>query len=137
VPLAADGRDQVALALVGVAALQDVARPLDQHLQRVAGPAKLALDQDHGHRVEPAAAQLGGHVRGVEPGGDRLRADLPGQLGRDLVQALHLVLVRVEFLLHERADGVHDEPLLVGESEIHYASPKAGRAAGVRMVRPT
>jgi hypothetical protein len=49
--------DQVALPLVLVAApLQDVARPLDQHLQRVAGPAQLAFDQDQGHRVEPAAA---------------------------------------------------------------------------------
>ena len=80
VPLTADGGEQVALPLVGVATLQDVARPLDQHLQGVAGPAQLAFGQDQGHRVQPAAAQLGGHVGRVQPGGDRLGADLAGQL---------------------------------------------------------
>ena len=52
------------------------------------------------------------------------------RLGRHLVEPLDLVLVRVELLFHERADGLDDQPLLVGELEVH-------RSPGIWMTRPT
>jgi hypothetical protein len=50
---------------------------------------------------------------------------------RHLVEALHLVLVRVELGLHERADGVGDEPLLGRELGVHLGVP------GISITRPT
>ena len=70
-------RQEVALALVARAGQQDLRRPGDgQHLQRVAGVPELALHQHPGQRVEAAAADLLGHVGGVEPGPDRRVAQL-------------------------------------------------------------
>ena len=50
-------------------------------MQRVVGAAELALVEDPGERVEPGAADLGGHVGGVEAGVDRLALALVTQLG--------------------------------------------------------
>ena len=69
-------------------------------------------------RVEAAAAQLGRHVGRVQPGVDRALLDLLHQLRRDLAQLLDLLLVREQLALGERANGVDDHLLLVGEGEI-------------------
>ena len=70
--LAGHHRPQVARPLVTLTGQQDPGRPGDdEHLQRVAGVAELALHEHPGHRVEAAAADLLGHVGGVEPRAQR------------------------------------------------------------------
>jgi len=132
VPFAPDRRQQIALPLFLLACLEDVAGPLDQHLQRVAGPAKLSLHQDKTNRVQPASAELGGHVRGVQAGRDGLLADGAGDLARYFIEPLHLVFVRVELPFDEVVHGRGDQPLLVGEAEIHR-----GHRPSRRMTWPT
>ena len=77
VPLAADAGVEVALSFCASvpASRMFEGRPIGR-VQRVVGPAELLLEQHPGDRVEPGAADLLGHVRGVQPGRDRLLLDL-------------------------------------------------------------
>ena len=63
--LTAHARVEVALLLGLGAGEQDVGRPADGGVQRVAGPAELLLVEHPGHRVEAGSADLLGHVGGV------------------------------------------------------------------------
>ena len=79
--LAADAGKQVLLALLRRAGEQDVRGPRHAGpVQRVVGAAELLLVEQPGHRIEPGAADLGRHVGGIEPGGDRLGLELVDQL---------------------------------------------------------
>ena len=86
-PLAARGRQQIALALLRVAAAQDVGRPAPEHRQRVGRAAQLPLEQREGQMVEPAAAELLGNVRRVEAQLLHLARDLAPDLGRHLARS--------------------------------------------------
>ena len=118
--LAAHARVEVALALGLGAGQQDVGRSGDAGVvQRVVGLAELLLVEHPRHRVEAGPADLLGHVGGVETGGQRLGADLGGELGPQHARALDLLLVGVELALDERARHLDDAALLVGQAEVH------------------
>ncbi len=119
VALTLDGRHQIAIALVALARLEDVAGSGHEPLERIAGLAELALRQGHAHGVQTAPAELGGHVRGMESGLDRALPDLGRQLLGDLVGPLHLLLMGIQLPGDERAHRVDDRPLLVVETEVH------------------
>ena len=117
--LAADRRQQVALPLLALAGLEDVAGPRHQHLQRVGGPPELALHEGGGDVVQAAAAQLFGHVGGIQTGLDGLGLNVLRQLGWDRVELLDPVFVRIELGFDEVAHGIDDHLLLGGRLEIH------------------
>ena len=114
--------------------------PGDDVLQRVGRGAELAVDQRDTEAVETAAAELGGHVRRVQPGVDRAVLDLLHEIGRHLAELLDLLLVGEQLALGEGAHGVDDHLVLVGEFEIHGCSwpvSRAVRGGGRRMTLPT
>ena len=105
--LASDARVEVAPPLLFGAGQQDVGR--SRHpgvLQYVACSAELLFVEHPRHRVEAGPADLLGHVRGNEPGGQCLGADLSSELGPQHPGALD-----------EGACPVHDAALLVGQAE--------------------
>ena len=74
-------------------------------------------------RVEAAATEFGRHVGRVQPGVDRPLLDLAHEIGWHLAELLDLLLVREQLALGERANGVDDHLLLVGEGEIQGVTP--------------
>src|SRR6185312_14041871 len=147
--LSLHGRQQIDLALVALAGVEDLrgaADPADQAIGRL---AELAVHQGRRQEIEAAAADLGRHVGAVEPLLHRPLLDLPAELERHIAETLGLALVRNYFLLHELADRIHEHALLFGQREIpgHLVTPPQwrqsitegrrgstdpGRAAGVR-----
>src|SRR4029453_17404794 len=115
-------RRQVALDLFARAGAQDVGGPRHYILQGEGGPPELPLHQREADMVEPAAAEILGHVGGIEAGLERLVADLPDQLRPHLVRALDLVLMRRKLRRDELADAVDQELLFGGEAEVHGVS---------------
>ena len=95
-------------------------------MQRVRRRAELAVDQRHAEAVEATAAQFCWHVGRVQTCLDRALLDLLHQLGGHFTQPLDGLLVREQLSLGERANGVDDHLLFVGEREIHgtYLSEK-------------
>ena len=120
--LAANGGQQELFDLAALARAQDVRRPSHDVLQRVRRGAELAVHQRDAKTVEAATAELGGHVRGVQTGIDRLALDLGDEILRHVAQLLDHLLVRHQLLLGEAAHGVDDHLLLVGEFEEHCYS---------------
>ena len=116
---ASNTRQQVLLDLLALARLQDIARPVDLPVQSQVGATELALQQHVGHRVEPTAADLLGHIGGPEPGVHRSLANLLAQLVRQLASALDFFLVRDELLLDEGPHGLDDHLLLVTQLKFH------------------
>ena len=122
-PLAPHGGQQVLLHLVAGAGPQDVGRPGHDVVQGVGGPAEGPLGHGQGQVVEPAPAQLDGHVGRVDPGVDGFAADLLHELGRHLAGALHLGLVGYQLALGERPDGVDHHLLGVVDREVQTGPP--------------
>ena len=121
--LAADAREQIFLALLGRAGEQDVRRPRHAGpVQRIVGAAELLFVEQPGRRIQPGAADIGRHVGGIEPGGDRLGLELLDKLAAQMTAALHLLLMRVELVLDEGARRLDDQALLVGKAEIHRSA---------------
>ena len=117
--LALDARQQVVVDLLAGAGHEDLRRPRDEHVQRPGDLRQLALDQRLGQVVQAATTDLFGHVEGVETGGDRLAANLRGQLRGDFVGAVDLGFIGQQFLLDEAAYRVHQHFLFLGQLEIH------------------
>lgn len=119
-PLAGHRGEQVAVPLL-VGAGQEDARgaPDGVHLQCDAGPAQLALHQHPGEGVQTTAADLLGHVGGVEAGSDRPAAQLLGQVVVEHAGGLDRHLVGDQFVAHESAGGLDDCLLLGVGSEVH------------------
>ena len=129
-PLAADRRLEIALDLLALAGAQDVRRPRDGILQGKAGAAELALHQRQRHMIQPAAAQILRHVRGIESGLQRLVLDLLDQLRPHLVRALDFVLMGRQFRLDKRAHAVDEHLLFRGQAELHGRTPRAAAGPG-------
>ena len=121
-PLAPHGGQQVLVHLFPGAGPQDVRRAGHYVLQGIAGEAEGPLGQCQGQVVEPAAAQLLGHVGRVQPRGQSPVADLLHQVGPHLAGALHLFFVGDELALHERAHGVDHHFLRVVDREFQVSS---------------
>ena len=94
-------------------------------LKRPARGAQLAFDECQRHRVEAGAADVLGHVGGVETLLEGARADLRGELGRHLARAVDLLLIGVELLLDEGAQRVDEEVLLGAQAKSMACSPMA------------
>ena len=119
-PLAAYGRQQVALALLALAREQDIGWATHAIVvQRVAGAPQFLFVQRPRDRIEPTAADVDRHVGCVQAGCDRLRLEFALQFVAQDARALDLRFVRVQLPLHERARRIDDQPLFVGETEVH------------------
>ena len=118
----ADGGQQIFLDLRALAGAQDIARPRHQHLQAIGRAPQLALEQRHREIVQPAAAQLGGHIGRVQTHLDGLGLDGLHQFGRYGVGALDQVLVRVQLFFDKCADSVHDHGLFACQGKLHGAA---------------
>ena len=110
---------QVALPLIALACEQDLGRPADPGMQRMAGLAVLALDDGHAPVAEPAPTHRLRQVRGVQPGLHGPPLDLASELRRHLAAAVDLVLVRIDLPFHEGSDRVEQHSLLVAQLDIH------------------
>src|SRR5262249_3961360 len=118
-PITLDSRQQVGLDLIVLAGSQDIARPGDEPLQRVRGPAELPLDQRDRQLVEATATEVLREVRGVKAGADGAAPDLGSQPGWNLVESLHQILVRDKLAAHELANGRNNGAMLVAKPEVH------------------
>src|SRR5262245_48468815 len=116
--LALHRRDQIHVALVADAGVEDLRGAADPADQAVGRLAELAVHEGGRQKIEPAAAGLGRHVGGVEPLLQRALLDLLAEIERHLAEPLGLALVRKDFLLHELAHGVDEHALLFGRREI-------------------
>ena len=117
---AADGRQQVALALLALAREQDVGRTAHAVVvQRIAGAAQLFLVQRPRDGIEPAATDVRRHVGRIQAGFDRLGLELALQFVTQNARALDLGFVRVQLPLHELPRRLDDQLLFVGETEVH------------------
>jgi hypothetical protein len=126
--LAADAREQVALALALVAGAQRVRRAPDHVPQRVREPPELLLDDDLLEHAQPLAAPLGGHVDRVE----RVVADALGDLGVDLGRQAVALLARLlvdHDLVGQRAGAGTQLELVIGVGEVHGSSSQSRLAA--------
>src|SRR2546430_8911123 len=149
--LAAHRRQQVALALCSLTGEQDVRGPRDagvvQHVTRI---AELLLVQHPAHRIEPGATDLGGHVGGVQAGGDRPRLEFLPQLLAQPAALFDLALVRHQLAAHEFTRGCDDQLLFFGERKVHRilltpsgrrrarpAGPQAARVPRPPSARPS
>ncbi|MNO89273.1 hypothetical protein D3C76_807520 [compost metagenome] len=120
--LALDARQQVVVDLLAGAGHEDFRRPRDKHVQRPGDLGQLTFDQCLGQVVQATTAHLLRHVENIETGGDRLAADLRGQLRGDFVGAVDLGFIGQQFLLDEAAYRVHQHFLFLGQLEIHGAT---------------
>ena len=116
--LAADHREEISLTLVVAAGIQDLRGPADPSDQPPGRFAELAIHQRRRDEVEPAAADLGRHIRGIESHLHGALLDLLAQLERHLALPFDLTLMGKDFLGHELADGLDKHLLLVAGREV-------------------
>src|SRR6185295_2572126 len=118
--LSANRGEEIFLALLAFACHQDVGRP--RHavpMQCIVGTPELALIHDPGLGIEAGAAGFGGHIGGIEAGGDRLGLELLIEVLAQFPGALDLRLMREELVLDEISRRLDDHALFFAESEIH------------------
>ena len=84
-------------------------------MQRVSGSSEFLLIQNPGHRIEAATAHFHRHVRGVQAGIDCLGLELAVKILAQHTGFLDLVLVRLQFVLHEFTRRFDDQLLFVSE----------------------
>ncbi len=130
-PLAADARQQVALALGLVARAQRVRRAPDHVPQRVRELPELLLDDDLVDHAQALAAPLGRHVDRVEAVAQDAVGDRAVDLGRQAVLLLAGDLVDLD-VVGEGLRAVAEVELLGGVGEVHWGvRPRSYRALAV------
>ena len=94
-PFALDGGNEITFDLLAGAALQNVGRTPDAHLQGIARTAQLALHQCEAQSIQPAAAEFFRHVGGIETKLDTLALDLLRDFGGHIVELLDPIFMRI------------------------------------------
>ncbi len=135
--VSAHGRQQVALALLVIAAHQDAGGAAEIGGEGERAAAKLALDQREGNVIEATAADVLRKGAAEEAEFLALAGDFRADFRAHDAGALDFVLMRIDFGFDEIAHGLDDHFLFVGQSEIHGCSPSFTAAAALfRFAHP-
>ncbi len=112
-PLAAHGGKEIALDLLALTGHQDILRTAKEMRERHRATAKLTLDKAEFEVIEACAAHRLGEIAGIEAKLFRLAFDLVGDLLRNLAGPFDQILVGIDLVFNETADGFRNHFLFV------------------------